>query len=72
MSAEDWLGSYRDPAGIRAVLARMDTRLRRPADLAGAAGELAGQYAGFRADFEAFFPALRADVAARYHIQRNR
>ena len=60
MSAEDWLGSYRETAGIRAVLTRMDRRLRRPADLAGAVGELETQYAGFQADFAGFFPELRA------------
>lgn len=62
MSAEDWLGSYRELGGIRHALARMDLRLRRPADLAGAAGELEAQYAGFRADFDGFFPELRAHV----------
>ncbi len=76
MSTEDWLGSYREVDGIRAVLARMDGRLRRPADLAGATGELAAQYLGFRADFDGFFPALRAHVAGagepRQSAPRNR
>lgn len=62
MGAEDWLGSYREIAGIRTALGRMDRRLRRSADLAGAVGELARQYGAFQEDFDAFFPQLRAHV----------
>lgn len=64
MRAEDWLGSYRDIAGIRLTLNRISGRFRRQVELGTATGELETNYSQLRADFEEFFPELRAQVAA--------
>lgn len=64
MRAENWLGSYRDAAGVQLTLARISRRFRRPVELGGAVGELDRHYAGLRADFTEFFPELRAHVGA--------
>jgi len=62
MSAEDWLGSYRDFAGLRRTLMRMERRFRRRVDLVGGVTELEKNYAELHADFREFFPELRAAV----------
>ncbi len=64
MIEHDWLCGYRELAGIRAALARLSSRLRRPFDLAVATDILARHHGDFRADFNAYFPQLRAHVAA--------
>ncbi|MEK7780880.1 MAG: ACP phosphodiesterase [Verrucomicrobiota bacterium] len=60
MRAEDWLGSYRDFAGLRRTLTRMERRFRRQVDLVGGVAELENNYADLRADFREFFPELRS------------
>lgn len=63
MREENWLGSYRDIAGIRLTLERISRRFRRPIQLGEAIGELESNYAALGADFTEFFPELRAHVA---------
>jgi len=53
---QDWLGSYRDLAGIGLALDRMAMRLSRPETLAGAVADLRAAYDGLERDFLAFFP----------------
>jgi acyl carrier protein phosphodiesterase len=64
MRAENWLGSYRDLAGVRLTLERMSRRFRRPVDLVGGVVELERHYAELGADFDEFFPELQRHVAA--------
>ncbi|WP_068771251.1 ACP phosphodiesterase [Termitidicoccus mucosus] len=64
MIEHDWLCGYRELAGIRAALARLSSRLRRPFDLAAATDILAQNHEAFRSDFNTYFPQLRAHVAA--------
>lgn len=63
MREENWLGSYRDIAGIRLTLERISRRFRRPIALGEAVGELEANYAELSADFAQFFPKLREQVA---------
>lgn len=63
MREENWLGSYRDIAGIQLTLERISRRFRRPIQLGEAIGELESNYAALNADFTEFFPELRAQVA---------
>lgn len=65
MRTEDWLGSYRDIAGIRLTLERISRRFRRRVELGTAVTELENNYGDLRGDFEEFFPELRAHVASR-------
>ncbi len=58
MRAENWLGSYRELAGVELTLARIGRRLRRPINLGMAIVELEQQYELLRSDFEEFFPQL--------------
>lgn len=60
----DLLGAYGELAGIGRVLAGIGGRLRRPFDLAAALPLLEAQYGELQEDFAAFFPELRAHVAA--------
>lgn len=64
MRAENWLGSYGNLSGVRLTLERISRRFRRPVDLGGAVAELERNYDGLSTDFAAFFPELRAGVAA--------
>lgn len=64
MRSENWLESYRDLAGLRQTLTRMEGRFRRRVDLVGGLAELERNYVDLRADFREFFPQLRAAVAA--------
>lgn len=66
MRAENWLGSYREIAGVRLTLERVARRLRRPVQLGDAVLELERHYETLKNDFEEFFPELRAHVEARY------
>ena len=65
MRAENWLGSYRDIAGIRLTLERISRRFRRPVALGSAITELEENYGPLRADFAEFFPELRAHVESQ-------
>ncbi|GAB4356023.1 MAG: ACP phosphodiesterase [Gammaproteobacteria bacterium] len=58
MADEDWLGSYRDIAGIEAILGRMSRRLSRPNRLAEGAAELRTHYRSLEQDFFEFLPRL--------------
>jgi len=62
MRAENWLGSYRDPEGLRQTLTRMERHFRRRVDLVGGLVELERYYSELREDFRVFFPELRAEV----------
>lgn len=59
---KDWLGGYREIAGIERALARLSRRLRRPVELAEAVDGLASNYEAYRGDFREFFPELCAHV----------
>jgi acyl carrier protein phosphodiesterase len=63
MIREDWLGSYGTLDGVRAILARIEGRLRRPAPLATAVEVLAAERERFAADFGAFYPELERFAA---------
>ena len=60
MARGDWLGSYRELAGLAVALDRVALRFRRPTNLAGAVVDVERAYAGLERDFEAFFPELLA------------
>lgn len=60
MAAQDWLGSYRDFAGLEQVLLGMGRRLSRPQLLDGAMVELESLYEPLYEDFRAFYPQLQA------------
>lgn len=64
MREQDWLGSYGDLAGVRIALNRIGARLRQPRELGACEPELERDYAGFAEDFAAFYPELKARVAA--------
>ena len=65
MQREDWLGSYRDPAGIALALDRIGLRLKRGNALIGSGAELLSHYEGLGADFDSFFPDLEAFVSTQ-------
>lgn len=67
MISSGWFGSYRTLEGIGAVLARMETRRRRPLGLAGAEAELATQYVGLAADVLEFYPEVVGFTRAALH-----
>jgi len=58
MREADLLCSYREISGIREVLERIGSRLRRPTDLAASITILERDYDSFRGDFHEFFPQL--------------
>lgn len=65
MADEDWLGSYADDDGIRAILARMARRTRQPNPLADGFDDYAdGDRAGLDADCAAFLRDARAFALA--------
>jgi acyl carrier protein phosphodiesterase len=64
MREQDWLGSYGDLAGVRIALNRIGQRLRNPVEIGACEAELERDYAGYEADFRAFYPELKAHVAA--------
>lgn len=55
---EDWFSSYATVEGIRAVLHRMQRRMRRPLPLAAAVDAFQADERGFATDFAAFFHEL--------------
>jgi acyl carrier protein phosphodiesterase len=61
---EDWLGSYAHQDHLERVFAGMARRSRRTGRLAAAPGAIRAAYDGLAADFAAFFPSLRAALAA--------
>lgn len=60
LAAVDGLGAYADAAGLGRVLAALDARLRRPANLPAALTRLPTLDTALEADFLAFFPELIA------------
>jgi acyl carrier protein phosphodiesterase len=59
MVGQDWLGSYRDLAGVELAAARVSQRLSRNGELLRAGLEdLRGNYAALSEGFHAFFPDL--------------
>lgn len=62
MRAENWLGCYREIAGIQLTLERIQRRFRREVALGKAVIELERNYNSLKTDFEEFFPELRAHV----------
>ena len=60
MVSQDWLVSYREPAGAQQALQGMSRRLTRGTGLLAAAAELHARYSEIEADFHCFFPALRS------------
>lgn len=62
MAAEDWLGSYRNVAGVEQTLKRisnrLSVRLNRSFMLDQAVSELTTHYIEFENDFQEFFPEL--------------
>jgi acyl carrier protein phosphodiesterase len=68
MMAEDWLGSYADPAGVKAVVERVSRRLSRGGQhLRDCNRDMAERDASLMAGFDHFFPELLDFVAE----QRN-
>ena len=65
MVREDWLGSYREIAGIETALAHMAGRLRRPSRLGEGGRELRASYRALGDDFAEFFPQVVELAAAR-------
>lgn len=65
MQRQDWLVSYREPAGIALALNGIGRRLKRGNALSGAGDELLTHYEGLGEDFRAFFPELEAYVATQ-------
>jgi len=66
MIAQDWLGSYRDYAGVELAIHRMSSRLsRHGALMRDGLADLEANYARLAAGFDVFFPELIAFVDAR-------
>jgi acyl carrier protein phosphodiesterase len=64
MTAENWLCSYREIAGVTHVLRRLGSRLRRPFDLGASVSLLERHKEDLHRDFKIFFPELIARVAS--------
>ena len=62
MRAENWLGSYREIAGVQLTLERVARRLQRTVTLGDAIYELEENYEAIRRDFDEFFPELLRHV----------
>ncbi len=62
MLAHNIFENYKEIAGVKTALQRIDLRLRRPANLAGAIIILEDNYQAYEADFSAFFPQLQQHV----------
>jgi len=60
MDSGRWLTANHSVEGVRTTLERISRRLRKPFDLAGAAGDLAVHRDSLDADFGAFFPQIRS------------
>ncbi|WP_213875150.1 ACP phosphodiesterase [Pseudomonas sp. dw_358] len=60
MTADDWLGSYRDFRVIEPVLNGIARRLSRPEGLAGAFAEVRDLYEPLSETFFAFYPQVQA------------
>ena len=62
MTSQNWLGMYRDDAGLSVILdmmsRRLTQRLARPVDLTSAVTTLGTHRQGIMDDFHTFFPAL--------------
>lgn len=59
MTANDWLGSYREFAVLDQVLRGISRRLSRPEELAAAMEELRRLYEPLSEDFRLFYPELQ-------------
>jgi len=64
MASEDWLGSYRNVAGVEWTLGRLSLRLSRPGLLLPAVQEMLRNYEALDGDFQEFYPQLAGHVAA--------
>lgn len=71
MVADDWLGSYREVAGIEAALGRMARRLTRQNNLATGADALRCRYEELEEDFHRFFPDLQRFAAREVQQPRG-
>lgn len=71
MSAQDWLGSYRDFAVLELVLEGMQRRLSRAGVLDGAQAELAQLYEPLLGDFREFYPQLQVFAKAQRDLTRG-
>lgn len=69
MILEDWLGSYRDLAGIDIALNRLSRRIRFENRLEGAVEEVADNYFFIAEGFHTFFPALIGYVNNKNHLE---
>ncbi len=73
MAAEDWLGAYRNVAGVENTLERiskrLSMRLSRSFMLNQAVSELTTHYGEFEDDFQEFFPELFLYVQNWYLLQ---
>ncbi len=66
MIEQDWLGSYRDYAGVDLAIRRMSTRLSKNGDvMRDALADLERNYATIEIGFHRFFPELVAYVDDR-------
>jgi acyl carrier protein phosphodiesterase len=66
MIEQDWLGSYRDYAGVDIAVRRISTRLSKGGELMrDALADLESNYAALETGFHAFFPELIAFVDQR-------
>lgn len=68
MTADDWLGSYREFAVLEQVLRGIARRLSQPQELTAAMGELERLYEPLSEDFRAFYPQLQAFAAQHVHL----
>ena len=64
MTAQDWLGSYRNLGSIGVALDGIATRSPRAAPLAGAIEDVRRRYPELGEDFDAFFPDLVEHASA--------
>jgi acyl carrier protein phosphodiesterase len=64
MVSQEWLVSYRDPAGAMQALERVSRRLSDGSGLLAAAAEVHSRYGEMESDFRRFFPALLAAFPA--------
>jgi acyl carrier protein phosphodiesterase len=68
MIEQDWLGSYREYAGVEIAIKRISTRLSRNGELLREGlNDLREHYAQIEQGFHSFFPELIAFVETRRH-----
>jgi acyl carrier protein phosphodiesterase len=73
MIEQDWLGSYRDYAGVDLAVRRISTRLSKGGELMRSAlADLESNYAALETGFHGFFPELIAFVDQRRLIHDER